>query len=199
MRNSLKTRLFTGLCQKRTQMGLVGVLLALTLILTPLTGQAQEPPLQQKSFAYLGADYGTQEGDGIGIKFGLGFTLGKVTVLPLGRISFVDSSTATNGILYEKSIGVEVIYWAYEKDLWKFGLIAQPIDVNWLEEQDQDLGKYGAQSVGVAVVKYTDPGGRGAFVLGAKVTDDVFSPESLMAARFQFNAGFALRTEWLGF
>lgn len=176
---------------------LIALMLLMALPLSSGFGQDTEP--EQKSFAYFGADYGTKDGDGFGLKFGLGFTLGRVTVLPLARISLVDTSTATNGILYEKSVGVEVIYWAYEKDLWKFGLIAQPVDVTWLEEQDLDLGQYGAQSVGVAVIRYTDAGGRGAFVFGIKVTDDVFSPESLLAARLQANAGFALRTEWLGF
>lgn len=163
---------------------MVAVLSALPLSF----GMAQdgpEPPEGATQFVYLGYHHKGHPG----LSYGLGFTFGKVTVLPFTRFALSDTATATNGINYEKSIGIEFVYWVVEKPNWKLGAVAGPGTVEWLEQQDQDLPQILSQSLGLAGVYYFND--NISAVLGVKGTEQLWGPESPLTARIEVLAAIS--------
>lgn len=171
---------------------LIAALLIAALPYNLTFGQAPEPPPGATQFFFLGYDQSGQPG----VSFSVGFTFGKVTVLPFTRFALSDSGTSIGGINYEKSIGVEFIYWAFEGTNWKVGAIAGPGTVEWMEQQDIDLPQIVSQSIGLAGVYDINENLSAAVAL--KGTDQLMGPDSPFRTRFRVVAGLKAKLQLFG-
>ena len=118
--------------------------------------------------AFLGTNY---EGN-VGFVFGLGHTVGKVggrsvSVMPYYRFS-VDS-TLQDGTRFVKSTGVETAIWLYQSGEWKFGLLASPFNIDWIDSQQESLGAYLSGSAGLTARWW---GGKYGFAFWGKLKTD---------------------------
>jgi hypothetical protein len=157
----------------------------------PDGGEAQEP--EKTNFSVVAYDYM----NGHGISYGLGFTLGKVSVAPYTRFT-TDFEPPSDGLIYDKSVGVEFVYWPedvfglpMQGEDWKVGLLASPLDVNWLELQNEPLSEYFAQTGGV-VFQYAANEKLGV-VAALKGTTQLFDSDSQFKDRLRYILGAYLR------
>lgn len=131
---------------------------------------------QGNNIVYAGCNY---EGN-YGAFVGAGLSLGKVSLMPYTRISAEKALTGTYE--FDKSLGVEVAYFVYDYAGWRFGLLANLTDVNWLQNQDQEVGVYVGQAAGGIITKdLTSTVGLAAW---GRAKAQLFDPESLFKDRF---------------
>ena len=159
----------------------------LVLLVTSMFTMATAQETEKTNFCYVAYD---QSGT-YGISYGLGFTLGKVSIVPNTRYA-LGSDLATGGLNYEKSASVEIIYWpAFLTGAnWKIGIVAAPIQVDWLEVQDNDLGAYLTQAGGVAG---TYSFGRVAVLGALKGTSQLLATDTAFKDRLRFIAGLSVK------
>lgn len=101
--------------------------------------------LKADDLAFAGLNY---EGN-VGVVFGVGHTIGKVSVMPYYRFS-VDS-TLQDETRFQRSTGIETALWLYQSGKWKFGLLASPFTIDWIDKQDEAIGTYFSGSAGFTV------------------------------------------------
>ena len=139
-----------------------------------ITTNAQEA--QPGNIVYAGANY---EGN-FGAFVGAGLSMGKVSLMPYTRISA--DKALTGDYEFDKSLGIEIAYFVYEYYGWRFGVLANLADMNWLQNQDQEIGIYLGQAAGGIVTKdITDKVGLAAW---GRAKAQLFDPESLFKDRF---------------
>lgn len=161
------------------------LLVTLTVLMLMFMGaESDAQVLEETNFAYAAYDYsGTH-----GISYGVGFTFGKVSIVPNTRHS-LNEDESTGEINYDGTAGVEIIYWP---DMLAFswgelGLMAAPINVDWLESQDRDLPEYITQAIGVVgVVPIRE---NLSVVVALKGTDQLFDSDSAFKERLRFGLG----------
>jgi hypothetical protein len=136
--------------------------------------QAQEA--QPGNIVYAGCNY---EGN-FGAFVGAGLSLGKVSLMPYTRIAFERAETSEWE--FEKSLGVEVAYFVYEYYGWRFGVLANLADVNWLQNQQQEIGIYLGQAAGGIITK--DLTANVGLAAWGRAKAQLFDPESLFKDRF---------------
>jgi hypothetical protein len=172
-------------------------LITLTLLVAILTAlpfclKAQEP--EKTSFVFAGYNYsGTP-----GISFGLGATIGRVSIAPFGKFVFNDTAYSTGGITYDKQAGIRIIYWPdfADQEYFKIGLNAGPADVNWLEAQDQELPVYWAQTIGLTLI-WKASENINVFVSG-NGTAQLLDQDSRFKERVDLTAGLSIPAAFLG-
>lgn len=103
--------------------------IALVLLALPYSSRADD-------IAFGGVNY---EGN-VGVLFGLGHTIGRVSVMPYYRFS-VDS-TLQDETRFNRSTGLETAIWLYQSGEWKFGLLASPLNIDWIDSQEEPIGVY---------------------------------------------------------
>lgn len=92
--------------------------------------------------AFAGVNY---EGN-YGVFFGIGHAIGPISTWPYARFSI--DSTVQDELRLTKSVGVETIVWLYQTAKFKAGLLASPLNLDWIDNQEQSVGTYWSQSVG---------------------------------------------------
>ena len=118
--------------------------------------------------AFGGVNY---EGN-VGFLFGIGHTFGKVggrsvSVMPYYRFSI--DSTLQDETRFTKSTGIETAIWLYQSGDWKFGLLASPFNVDWIDNQEGSLGAYLSGSGGLTLRWW---GGKYGLALWGKLKTD---------------------------
>lgn len=136
-------------------------LLISTIVLAVLLAVPYSPKADDIAFA--GVNY---EGN-VGVLFGLGHTIGKVSVMPYYRFS-VDS-TLQDETRFAKSTGLETAIWLYQSGKWQFGLLASPLNIDWIDNQEKPIGAYLSSSGGFTLRWW---GGKYGLALWGKLKTD---------------------------
>ena len=152
---------------------ILAVLILSTFVLI-LSTQAQEA--QPNNIVYAGANY---EGN-FGGFVGAGLSLGKVSLMPYTRIAA--EKAETDAWEFDKSIGIEIAYFVYDYAGWRFGVLANLADVNWLQNQEEEIGVYLGQAAGGILTK--DLTANVGLAAWGRAKAQLFDPESLFKDRF---------------
>lgn len=113
------------------KMLILTIALSLMLLWHPGDSDAQE--LTRTNIGYLGVDHD----DGYGVTLGIGFTIGKGSLLPYARFSADTAIVKEGEVGYSKTVGIEFAWWMFEGINWKLGLLGDPANIDWVQIQGE--------------------------------------------------------------